>query len=383
MRADVASDDHQIARLGGDEFTVLLLDLRHGEDAAIVASRIIEHLCQPVALAGNDTCVTPSAGIALFPEDGDDAETLIKNADTAMHFAKRARKNRYQFYDASMNALALRRLTVDAQLRRALERGEFELHYQPQLDLQSGRIDAVEALIRWHNPELGMVPPLEFIPIAEESGLIIPIGEWVIRAACAQAKLWREQGLGVRRVAVNVSVAQFAQSNFASLVRTILEEVGLTPSGLELEVTESLLAKDVEGSVRMLNALKEIGVQLSIDDFGTGYSSMSQLKHFPVDRLKIDRSFVMGVTADPKDAAITMAVLSMAKSLGLEVVAEGVETEAQAEFFRERQCEQLQGYLLSRPIPAPALDRLIRERMDPTPAHTAGAAGQARRARSV
>jgi diguanylate cyclase (GGDEF)-like protein/PAS domain S-box-containing protein len=360
-----ASEGHQVARLGGDEFTLLLVDLRRGEDAGIVANRVIERLTEPFSLAGNETFITPSVGIALFPNDGDDAETLVKNADTAMYFAKRAGKNQSRFYDPSMNDLALRRLTLDAHLRRALERGELELHYQPQLDLGSGQIDAAEALLRWRNPELGNVPPLDFIPLAEENGMIIPIGDWVIRTACAQAKEWRDHGLGVRRVAVNVSVAQFAQSNFADLIKTALEDAGLEPDGLELEVTESLLAKDVEGSVRTLNALREIGVQLSIDDFGTGYSSMSQLKHFPVDRLKIDRSFVKGVTSDPDDGAITMAVLSMAKSMNLAVVAEGVETQAQYEFFRERRCEQIQGYYLSRPIPAAELSSFVRRYANP------------------
>ena len=358
-RLDPAGEQHHVARLGGDEFTLLLVDLRHGEDAATVAGRVIERLSVPFNLAGNDTFVTPSLGIALYPEDGADAEALVKNADTAMYFAKRAGKNRYQFYDESMNALALRRLKLDSRLRRALERQELELHYQPQLDLAAGTINAAEALLRWHNPELGSVPPLEFIPLAEENGMIISIGEWVIRTACAQAKAWRDRGLGLRRVAVNVSVAQFVQSNFVHVVRRALEDTGLEPDGLELEVTESLLAKDVEGSVRTLRTLKAIGVQLSIDDFGTGYSSMSQLKHFPVDRLKIDQSFVKGVTVDPDDEAITLAVLSMAKSMRLGVVAEGVETRAQADFFSRHRCEHLQGYFLSAPVPPDELTGLM------------------------
>ncbi len=362
-RLDCAAGAHQVARLGGDEFTILLADLRYGEDAATVAARVVEKLSVPFTLAGNETYITPSIGIALYPEDGEDAETLVKNADTAMYFAKRAGKNRYQFYDESMNAVALRRLTLDGHLRRALERGEFALHYQPQMDLTTGCLDAAEALLRWHNPELGDISPLEFIPLAEENGMIIPIGEWVIRNACAQAKRWRDEGLCIRRVAVNVSVAQFVQANFAGLIRNALEAAGLEPDGLELEVTESLLAKDVEGSVRTLHALKAIGVQLSIDDFGTGYSSMSHLKSFPVDRLKIDRSFVKGVTSDPDDAAITMAVLSMAKSMHLGVVAEGVENQEQMDFFQEKLCEQVQGYYLSRPVPAEELGALVKEFM--------------------
>ncbi len=365
-RVDSSLGFHQVARLGGDEFTLLLVNLQHGEDAAAVATRVLEKLSIPFTLSENETFITPSIGIALYPDDGEDAETLVKNADTAMYFAKRAGKNRFQFYDESMNALALRRLTLDGHLRRALERGEFALHYQPQLDLRSGRIDAAEALLRWHNPKLGDVPPLDFITLAEENGMIIPIGEWVIRTACAQAKAWRDEGLGIRRVAVNVSVAQFVQANFASLIKMTLDDAGLEPEGLELEVTESLLAKDVEGSVRTLNALKEIGVQLSIDDFGTGYSSMSHLKNFPVDRIKIDRSFVKGISSDPDDVAITMAVLSMAKSMRLSVVAEGVENQEQMDFFRERLCEQVQGYFLSRPVPAEDLAALVREHMGQT-----------------
>jgi diguanylate cyclase (GGDEF)-like protein len=360
-RVDPPEGSHQVARLGGDEFTLLLVDLQHGEDAAMVANRVLERLSIPFTLSGNETYITPSIGIAVYPEDGKDAETLVKNADTAMYFAKRAGKNRYQFYDESMNALALRRLTLDGHLRRALERGEFALHYQPQLDLTSGCIDAVEALLRWNSPELGNVPPLDFIELAEENGMIIPIGEWVIRTACVQAKAWRDEGLGIKRVAVNVSVAQFVQSNFVDIIKKALGDAGLEPDGLELEVTETLLAKDVEGSVRTLHALKGIGVQLSIDDFGTGYSSMSHLKNFPVDRIKIDRSFVRGISSDPDDIAITMAVLSMAKSMRLGVVAEGVENEEQLDFFQERLCEQVQGYFLSRPVPAEGLAAIVKK----------------------
>jgi diguanylate cyclase (GGDEF)-like protein len=374
----VWADDsaRQIARLGGDEFTILLGEVRHGEDAARVAVRIAEAIGRSYTLAGNESFVTASIGIALYPQDGEDAESLIKNADTAMYFAKRAGKNLYRFYNESMNALALRRLALDTQLRRALERRELSLHYQPELDLASGRIDAAEALLRWHSSELGEVAPSEFIPLAEENGLIVPIGEWVLRTACAQVRVWRDGGLSIRRVAVNVSVAQFVQPNFVDLVRGALDEAGLAADGLELEVTESLLAKDVAGAVRTLSALKQLGVQISIDDFGTGYSSMSHLKHLPVDRLKIDRSFVRDVTTDPDDAAITMAVLSMARNMDLRVVAEGVENREQLEYFQERLCDQIQGYYLSRPLPAEELAAMVRR-------HEAslGEGGDANRAR--
>ncbi len=353
----------QIARLGGDEFTILLVDLRYGEDAATVVTRIMDKLSKPFVLSGNETYITSSVGIALYPEDGKDAETLVKNADTAMYFAKRAGKNQYQFYDESMNTAAIRRMTLDGYLRRAMERGEFSLHYQPQMELATGSFNAAEALLRWYNPKLGDISPVEFIPMAEENGMILPIGEWVIRTACGQMKAWQDEGLSIRRVAVNVSVAQFVQTNFVGLVEKALLDTGLKPHDLELEVTESLLAKDLDSSVRTLRALKQIGVQLSIDDFGTGYSSMSYLKNFPVDRLKIDKSFVKGVTYNPNDRAIITAVLSMANSMHLGVVAEGVENQEQMSFLQERLCEQVQGYYLSRPLNPGKLASLVREHM--------------------
>jgi diguanylate cyclase (GGDEF)-like protein len=359
-RAAAAESAPQIARLGGDEFTVLLSDIRQGEDAARVAERISQAIAKPFGLSGNDIFVTTSIGIALYAQDGDDTESLLKNADTAMYFAKRSGKNQYRFYNDSMNASARRRLALDAQLRKALERGELYLHYQPQMTLASGRIDAAEALLRWRNDQLGEVSPGEFVPLAEENGLIVSIGEWVVTSACAQARAWRDAGLSIRRVAVNVSIVQFVQPNFVDSIRRALQQAGLPPDGLELEVTESLLAKDVVGAVRTLKALKQLGVELSIDDFGTGYSSMSHLKHFPVDRLKIDRSFVRDIITDPDDAAITMAVLSMAKNMNLRVVAEGVESRDQVEYFRERLCDQVQGYCVSRPLPPEELAALVR-----------------------
>ena len=349
-----------VARLGGDEFTVLLTDIYKSEDAATVARRIIATVSQPMNLAGHEVYVTPSIGIAVFPQDGEDADSLVKNADTAMYSAKRAGKNLYQFYDESMNAAAVRRLTMDNHLRKALDRGELSLHYQPQMDLVLGRIEAVEALLRWENPELGMVSPAEFIPLAEENGLIIPIGEWVLRSACAQAEKWRENGVPLSRVAVNISAIQFAQSNFTARIAQILKETGLPPSVLELEITESVLAEDVERAIETLGVLKDMGIQLSIDDFGTGYSSLSYLKRFPIDRLKIDRSFVRDVASDPDDASIAMAVIGMARSMDLSVVAEGVETEAQLRFLKNKQCDEIQGYYLSRPLPAEELEPMLR-----------------------
>jgi predicted signal transduction protein with EAL and GGDEF domain len=354
-RPSLDAPSSQVARLGGDEFTLLLGAVKRAEDAARVALRIQTRLAEPFVLLGNETYLTASIGIALYPGDGVDADTLIKNADTAMHFAKRAGKNACQLYDAGMNALAERRLLLDNHLRKAIDRSELELHFQPQLDLKSCRLAGAEALLRWHSKELGRLPPDEFVPLAEQNGMIVPIGEWVLRTACGQARAWQDAAVPIPRVAVNISVAQFVQPNFVELVRRVLTDTHLEPERLELEVTESLLAKDVQHATRTLRSLRDIGVQLSIDDFGTGYSSMSQLKHFPVNRLKIDRSFVREITSSPEDAAITTAILRMARSLRVGVVAEGVERLEQLEFLRDRGCDQVQGYFVSRPAPAEAL----------------------------
>ncbi|MDX1656185.1 MAG: EAL domain-containing protein, partial [Candidatus Competibacteraceae bacterium] len=281
-----------VARLGGDEFTVLLNHLNQIEDAGGVAQRILDALAAPMALSGHEVVVTPSIGISVFPYDGQDADMLLKHADTAMYDAKRSGKNRYRFFDQSMNDAAYRRLTLENHLRRALERNELFLNFQPQADLWNGPVVGVEALLRWHNQELGMVSPAEFIPLAEETGLIIPIGEWVLRQACHQARAWQQEGLPAIRVAVNLSARQFTQKNLVEMVAEILEETGLQPCYLELEITESLLMEDVEEGIGTMHRLKALGVKLAIDDFGTGYSSLSYLKQFPIDRLKIDQSFV-------------------------------------------------------------------------------------------
>ncbi len=349
-RNDGLEANHQVARLGGDEFTVLLTEIRQVNDAAVVAQRILDSLATAMTPAGHEVVVTPSIGIAVFPYDGQDAETLLKNADTAMYHAKKAGKNLCRFFVDSMNVAAMRRLALESNLRKALERGELFLRYQPQVDLLSGPIVGVEALLRWHNDALGMVSPAEFIPVAEETGLIIPIGEWVLRQACAQAKAWRVEGLPTLRMAVNLSARQFAQKDLTQLVTTILEESELEPDCLELEITESMVMADVEGAIETLQRLKALGVRLAIDDFGTGYSSLSYLKRFPIDRLKIDRSFVTHIASDPNDAAVALAVVAMAHSLKLSVTAEGVETEAQEMFLRERRCDEVQGYYISRPI---------------------------------
>ncbi|HRY16809.1 MAG TPA: EAL domain-containing protein [Candidatus Competibacteraceae bacterium] len=358
-RNEAEEQDESIARLGGDEFTVLLPDIQHSADAAIVAERIQASLSQPLTLSGHEVFITPSIGIAVFPQDGEDPDTLIKNADLAMYFAKHQGRNLYQFYDATLNEAAHKRLTMENQLRKAIERNELSLYYQPQLDLPSGRICGVEALARWTNDVLGTVPPLEFIPLAEETGLIIPIGEWVLRTACQQAKAWQVTGIGVARMAVNISALQFVQPRFTEWVMQILEETGLEPMMLELEITESLLMKDPEGASHTLQTLKNLGVQLAIDDFGTGYSNLSRLKQLPLDRLKIDEVFVREINLQPSNAAIATAVIAMAESMGLQVIAEGVENEAQLHFLKAKHCNEIQGYYLSWPLPAAEITAML------------------------
>ncbi|MGF1614003.1 MAG: EAL domain-containing protein [Gammaproteobacteria bacterium] len=355
-RADMA--DH-VARLGGDEFTVLLGEVQGHEEPARIAQRLLEILSMPLMLGGHEVFITPSIGIALFPEDGEDTETLVKNADTAMYHAKRAGRNLYQFFNESMNVVALHRLKMENQLRKALERNELYLVYQPQMDLFNAQVDGVEALIRWRNPELGQVSPAEFIPLAEETGFIIPIGEWVLRTACAQAKRWRDEGVPLVRIGVNISAVQFVQPGFTRLVADIVQASGLEPHRLELEITESVLAKDLDLALANLKALKAIGLQLAIDDFGTGYSSLSYLKRFPIDRLKIDQSFVRNINSDPDDAAIASSVIAMARSMELSVIAEGVETGAQLRFLETKQCDEIQGYYLSPPLSAEEVVSLL------------------------
>jgi diguanylate cyclase (GGDEF)-like protein/PAS domain S-box-containing protein len=350
---------NMVARFGGDEFTILLTEIRDSGDAAVVAQRIMDTLMRPLNLAGHEVVITPSIGIAVFPEDGDNTEVLFRNADTAMYSAKRRGKNNFQLYNNAMNASALERLTMENQLRKALERNELLLHYQPQQELASGRIIAVEALLRWQNDELGNVPPNKFIPMAEDSGLIIPIGEWVLRSACTQLKAWQDTGVAVARIAVNISVRQFLYPGFLQLVEEVLRETGLAPESLELEITESLLMQDAEGAILLLRDLKALGVQLAIDDFGTGYSSLSYLKRFPIDRLKVDRSFVREITTNAEDAAITRAVIAMAHNMDLRVIAEGVETAEQLRYLTDEQCHEIQGYFLSRPVPAHEISLLI------------------------
>jgi diguanylate cyclase (GGDEF)-like protein len=349
-----------IARLGGDEFMVLLPNLRNTVDAGGVAERLILSLRQPIQVASSSLVVTPSVGIALFPQDGTDAETLLRNADLAMYFAKRRTPGTFAFFDVSMNASALHRFTNEEQLRGALEREEFSLQYQPQFDVRSGTISGVEALLRWTNAELGAVSPLEFIPVAEETGLILAIGRWALRTACQQAQAWRTEGLPVQRMAVNVSGRQFALAEYPQEVAEILRETGLDPAVLELEITESVVMANETWAEKAIKELKALGISLAIDDFGTGYSSFGRLRHFEVDRLKIDRSFVTSISDHSDDRAIAAAIIAMSRSLHINVTAEGVENYPQLAFLQEQECQDAQGFLLSRPLQADAARELLR-----------------------
>ncbi|MEW6314390.1 MAG: EAL domain-containing protein [Pseudomonadota bacterium] len=344
-------DEDTISRLGGDEFIVVLPDTNI-EGAAHVAQKILISAGERYEIEGHEMTVTPSIGISIYPEDGRNFDTLFKNADAAMHHAKSNGRNNYQFFTAQMNESALERLTLENGLRRALERGEFLLHYQPQIEIDSGRLLGMEALIRWQHPVLGLVPPGKFIPVAEESGLIVPIGEWVLSEACRQNRAWQEAGLPEFAVAVNLSALQFHQKNLPEKIILALEESGLDASYLELELTESLVMQHAEETITVMQHLKSMNLRLSIDDFGTGYSSLSYLKQLPIDRLKVDRSFVNDVASNPDDAAIVRAVISMAHNLRLRVIAEGVETEEQLAFLKSEGCDEMQGYYYSKPMPA-------------------------------
>ena len=348
-----------LSRLGGDEFTILLSGLTEMKHAVVVAKRIMKCLDLPVKVAGQELYVTGSIGIAVYPDDGEDINTLLKNADTAMYHAKNAGRNNFQFYAKYMNERTLSRLNMEAKLKKALERNEFILYYQPQVESATSTIVGVEALIRWEHPEMGLVSPNEFIPIAEETRLIIPIGEWVLRTACAQMAVWHKAGFNKIRVGVNLSSLQFRQGNIVKTIKNILATTGLDPQYLELELTESMVMQNVEETIATLWQLKEMGLKLSIDDFGTGYSSMSYLKRFPLDTLKIDRSFIKDIMTDSSDAAITKATIGLAQGLELTTIAEGIETKEQLTFLRKQGCDQIQGYFISRPVPAEKVEQLF------------------------
>jgi diguanylate cyclase (GGDEF)-like protein/PAS domain S-box-containing protein len=350
-----------VGRFGGDEFGMILLDLAKPGDAAVVAQKINDALARPFDLDGHRTFATASIGITLYPGDATDAAALNMNADAAMYRAKELGRNNYQFFTQEMNERAKQRMHMEASMRRALERGEFLLHYQPKVDLASGAICGIEALLRWVQPEKGLVSPAEFIPVLEDTGLIVPVGEWVTREACRQIASWQQAGLEVPPVAVNLSARQFQQKNLVGMMRDILGESGVGAALLQFEITESLLMNDPEGAVRTLLGLKELGVMLSVDDFGTGYSSLAYLKRFPLDALKIDRAFIKDIVTDADDAAITLAIINLAHNLKLKVIAEGVETEAQLNLLALHACDEMQGYYFSRPVPAAELEAMLRE----------------------
>jgi diguanylate cyclase (GGDEF)-like protein/PAS domain S-box-containing protein len=348
-----------VARQGGDEFVVVLSDMAQEDDATIVAEKILDALFQPMILSGQEVFPTGSIGVSLYPRDGQDTQTLLKHADAAMYRAKAEGRNGYQFYAGSMGTDAMDSLKLEGALRRALERNEFILHYQPQVDIRTGAVVGVEALLRWQPQGKAMVSPAEFIPIAEETGLIVPIGEWVLATACAQHKAWRDAGLPPVRIGVNLSARQFQRQDLAQRIAGLLEQMECSPDCLALEITESDVMKNPETAVETLRQLHEMGVHLAIDDFGTGYSSLSYLKRFPIHCLKIDRSFVLDITSDADDAMIVNSVIALAHSMKLSVIAEGVETAQQLDFLSDHGCDQMQGYYFSKPVPAEQIARLL------------------------
>ncbi len=353
-------DSDTLARLGGDEYVAILIDVSHEEGITTVAKKILAVVSEPFYIDGTEIFSTCSIGIAVYPMDGEDSHTLLKHADLAMYQAKGADRNVFQFFSREMNNLALERMMMENSMRRGLERGEFFLVYQPQVDGRTGKIFGMEALIRWRHPDMGMLAPDRFISLAEGNGLIIPLGEWVLRTACHQNKAWQDQGFPPVRVAVNLSAKQLGQYHLDEVVAATLLETGLDPEWLELELTESVIMKDAEQNAVLLKKFKEMGISLAIDDFGTGYSSLSYLKNFPITRLKIDRSFVRDITTNPDDAAIARIIIDIAHSLNLSVIAEGVETRAQMQFLSFNNCVEMQGYLFSRPVPAEEFTELLR-----------------------
>jgi len=351
--------DHAAARLGGDEFTVVLSVVHEIDEVTKVAKRIMDSLTKPVILGSQEVFITPSIGIALFPEDGRTVDTLLKNADAAMYDAKRAGKNKFRFYAQSMNERALRQLSMETMLHKALENEEFFLCYQPQVKATTGKIVGMEALIRWNSPDLGSISPVEFIPLVEKNGLIVDIGKWVLETACTQAQAWQDEGYPPMRLGVNISPRQFQQRNFISTLEKILASTGLAPRYLELELTENVLMSQLDETIATLDALCAMGITLSVDDFGTGYSSLSYLKRFPLTTLKIDRSFISGIPADLDDMAITQAIIVMAHSLKLLVIAEGVEDEQQLAYLCEQGCDEFQGYFFHKPLTVIAFTKML------------------------
>ena len=360
---DCLGPDDIVARMGGDEFTVLM-HIDDPQEAANASQMIIAALKEPFVIDGYELHTTTSIGISLYPEDGDDAQVLMRNADTAMYRAKDQGRNSYSYYDTAMNRLGIERLELENGLRYALEREELVVYYQPRLNLASGRIVGMEALVRWQHPVLGLVPPGRFIPLAEETGLIVPISEWVLETACKQTTKWLDSGYPPLQVAVNLSARQFQSPGLVERVDSILQESGLAPELLELEITESITMQDVDFTILTLRKLSDMGIHIAVDDFGTGYSSLSYLKNFPIHTLKIDQSFVRELHRDSYNAAIVNTVIYLAQNLNLKVIAEGVETEQQLAFLRDQRCDEMQGFLFSRPVPMDEFERLLQENME-------------------
>lgn len=354
-----ARESDTVARLGGDEFAVIIPQIHSENDVELVAKKIINTLSSVFSVGGYEVFITTSIGINLYPGIDNDSNKLLENADVAMYHAKQFGRNNYKFYSADMNAVAFERLMLETNLRRALERREFTLYYQPQIDVQSGHVNGVEALLRWQHPDLGLVSPLEFIPLLEETGLILPVGEWVIRTACKQIRAWLDAGFPPLTMAVNLSARQFRQPNLIEMIEQMLRDYDIPSGLLELELTESVMMDNVDESVATLRKLKELGLKIAIDDFGTGVSSLGYLKRLPIDTLKISHDFVLNLPIDTADASIASAVISLARNMQLSSVAEGVENQGQLDFLRDQDCERLQGFLFSRPIPSEQMTELL------------------------
>lgn len=354
-------DGDTVARIGSDEFVILLAGLENVERSSARLSAMLAAVRRPVALTGKDVVVTCSMGAAVYPLDGNEAELLLRRANSAMHRAKASGKDSLQFYASARDAAVAERMELETELRKAIPAGELVLHYQPKLDLASGRLCGAEALVRWAHPKRGLLPPSQFIPLAEDSALIVTLGERVLLQACMQASIWQAAGLAGKTVAVNLAARQLRNGAIVDTVRQVLGSTGLAPASLELEITESSIMHDLAHATEVLHALKDLGVAISIDDFGTGYSSLSALRNFPADKLKIDRSFIHEVETVPSAAAVTLAVISFARTLGMRVIAEGVETVGQAQFLRHHGCDEIQGYLVARPLPPEQFIELLRQ----------------------
>jgi len=350
-----------VARLGGDEFVLLLPEVNSVEEVRDFGNTIINLFNKPLIISNKEFHLTASVGIAIYPDDGRDFNTLMKSADIAMYYAKEQGKNRCEFFTKEMNARVLERLDLENSLRVAIRNNEFKVFYQPQINIETGKIDGMEALVRWVHPEESIISPIRFIPLAEDNGLIIPIGNIVLLSACRQNKLWQEAGYTPLRVAVNLSAKQFEQENLVEIIKSVLEETGLEPQWLELEITESILMKNLDFSIGMLNKLRSMGIHVSLDDFGTGYSSLNYLKILPIDTLKIDKSFVDNITVDAKDEIIAKAIIELAHKMDLDIIAEGVEYSEQFNFLKKYKCDKVQGFLFSKPVPGEEFELLLRE----------------------